>query len=107
MKEPRKQIKETAGSQWNYLPQVPLEDNSLFKNPLSSSYLVKWFVRNWLHLGEKLLLVILATLTWLFFYPPLEDAETWSWVWVFQTWMVNLFLICLQKFTFHLCPIVT
>ena len=93
MKEPRKQTKETVGSQWNYHPQVPLENNSLFKNPLSASYLVKWLVRNWLHLGEKLLLVILATLAWLFFYPPLEDAETWSWVWVFQTWIINLFLM--------------
>ena len=80
-------------SQWNYHPDLPLENYSLFSRSFGLRYLVAWFFRNWLHLGEKLLLVIIAALAWVFLYPPLEEAKIISFFWIFQTWLVNMFLM--------------
>ncbi len=88
-----KTVKEKNKSQWNYHPDLPLKNYSLFSRSFGLRYLVLWFFRNWLHLGEKLLLVIIATFAWLFFYPPLEEAKTLSFFWIFQTWLVNLLLM--------------
>ena len=67
-------------SQWNYHPDLPLENYSLFSRSFGLRYVVSWFFRNWLHLGEKLLLVIIAALAWVFLYPPLEDfADAMYW----------------------------
>jgi len=82
--------------EWHYHPDLPLADPSIFKWPPDPRFLGRWVLRNWLTLSERVMMVVLATLSWLFLYPSLETAKTFAFDWVFQVWLVNLALmICI------------
>lgn len=79
--------------EWNYHPDLPLADPSIFKWPPDPRFLGRWVLRNWLTLSERVMMVVLATLCWLFLFPSLETAKTFAFGWVFQVWLVNLGLM--------------
>ena len=82
--------------EWNYHPDLPLADLSIFKWPPDPHFLGRWVLRNWLTLSERVMMVVLATLYWLFLYPSLGTAKTLAFGWVFQVWLVNLgLMICI------------
>ena len=61
--------------EWNYHPELPLADPSLFKWPPDPRFLGRWIVRNWLTMSERVMMVFLATLCWWLLYPALEAAK--------------------------------
>jgi len=79
--------------EWNYHPELPLADSSLFKWPPDPRFLSRWVVRNWLTMSERVIMVLLATLCWWLFYPALESVKTFAFGWVLQVWLVNLCLM--------------
>jgi len=79
--------------EWNYHPELPLADPSLFKWPPDPRFLSRWVVRNWLTMSERVIMVLLATLCWWLFYPALESVKTFAFGWVLQVWLVNLCLM--------------
>jgi lathosterol oxidase len=79
--------------EWNYHPELPLADPSLFKWPPDPRFLSRWVVRNWLTMSERVIMVLLATLCWWLFYPTLESVKTFAFGWVLQVWLVNLCLM--------------
>ena len=82
--------------EWNYHPDLPLADLSIFKWPPDPHFLGRWVLRIWLTLSERVMMVVLATLCWLFLYPSLGTAKTLAFGWVFQVWLVNLgLMICI------------
>ncbi|MBU2943159.1 sterol desaturase family protein [Shimia thalassica] len=82
--------------EWNYHPDLPLADPSVFKWPPDPRFLGRWVLRNWLTLSERVMMVVLATLCWLFLYPSLGTAQTLAFGWVFQVWLVNFgLMICI------------
>jgi len=82
-----------SSKEWNYHPDLPLADPSIFKWPPDPRFLARWVVRNWLTLSERVIMVLLATMCWLFLYTSLETAKTLAFAWVFQVWLVNLGLM--------------
>ena len=85
-------MSDTSGNQsreWNYHPDLPLSDPSVFKWPPSPGFLACWFARNWLTLSERVMMVILAVLLWLFAYPSLETAQTFAAGWILQVWVIG------------------
>ena len=79
--------------EWNYHPELPLANPSLFKWPPDPRFLSRWVVRNWLTMSERVIMVLLATLCWWLFYPALESVKTFAFGWVLQVWLVNLCLM--------------
>ena len=79
--------------EWNYHPDLPLADSSIFSWPPNPGFLITWFARNWLTLSERVMMVIVAVLAWWLLYPSLEQAQTFAFGWIFQTWVVNMGLI--------------
>ena len=79
--------------EWNYHPDLPLANPSIFQWPPSAGFLSRWLLRNWLMLSERVLMVLLAVMCWLWFYPPLEAAQTLSFGWIAQVWLVNMALV--------------
>ena len=79
--------------EWNYHPELPLADPSLFKWPPDPRFLGRWVVRNWLTMSERVIMVLLATLCWWLFYPALASVKTFAFGWVLQVWLVNLCLM--------------
>jgi lathosterol oxidase len=87
---------EPTSKEWNYHPDLPLADPSIFKWPPNPRFLVHWVLRNWFTLSERVMMVVLATLCWVLLYPSLETAKTLAFGWVFQVWLVNLgLMICI------------
>ncbi|MDG2340478.1 MAG: sterol desaturase family protein, partial [Paracoccaceae bacterium] len=78
---------------WNYHPELPLQDPSIFRWPLDPKFLITWFARNWLTLSERVMMVVLAVALWAFAYPSLETTTHFAFGWVAQIWVVNLLLM--------------
>lgn len=86
-------ISENQSGEWNYHPDLPLQDASVFKWPPRPGSLGRWLVRNWLTLSERVMMVILAVIAWLLFYPSLDAAQRFEAGWILQTWAVNMGLM--------------
>ena len=86
-------MSDTPGNQsreWNYHPDLPLADSSIFSWPLKPGMLVLWLAKNWLTLSERVMMVFLAIAAWWLLYPALETSQTFAFAWVFQVWAVNM-----------------
>jgi len=84
---------EIKNKDFNYHPDLPLQDTSVFSRPSDLGFLAGWFARNWLMLSERVMLLILALILWAFFYPALETSKTFALGWVAQVYAVNLVLM--------------
>ncbi|MEH6361848.1 MAG: sterol desaturase family protein, partial [Amylibacter sp.] len=80
-------------TEWNYHPDLPLADPSIFNWPPRPAFIARWFGRNWLMLSERVMLLILSVAAWLLLYPSLETAQRFAFAWIFQTWAVNMGLM--------------
>ena len=78
---------------WNYHPDLPLEDHSMFRWPPDCRVIVFWICRHWLTLSERLIMFILALATWWLLYPPLEASKVLAFGWIAQVWLVNMALM--------------
>ena len=85
--------RQTVSKEWNYHPDLPLADGSVFKWPPRPLCLAQWFAQHWITLSERVLMVVLAVICWWLFYPPLEAATTFALGWVLQVWLVNIGLM--------------
>lgn len=84
---------EPQNKAWNYHPELPLNDPSIFQWPPNPAFLLGWFGRNWLMLSERVMMLILAIALYLWAYPSLEATKTWAFGWVFQIWIVNVVMM--------------
>ena len=90
----REQSKATvSNTEWNYTPDLPLADPSIFNRNVGLKFLASWFLQNWLMLSERVMMVILAVLLWAFAYPSLEASKVFAIGWIAQVWMINLGLM--------------
>lgn len=80
-------------SEWNYHPEIPLVDHSVFRWPADTRFLARWLLHNWLTLSERVLMAFLAVLCWWLLYPSLDSAHTFGLGWIVQIWLVNLLLM--------------
>ena len=79
--------------EWQYHPDLPLADSSVFQWPPQPGFLLQWVARNWLSFSERVMMVLLAVFCWWAFYPSLEAAQTVAAGWILQVWTVNLGLM--------------
>ena len=84
---------EQTNPDFNYHPDLPLQNNSVFQWPPRPMFLVRWLGDNWLSLSERVLLLILAVAAWAWFYPPLATAQSFAVGWIAQVWAVNMGLM--------------
>ena len=75
---------------WNYHPDLPLKDPSVFSKDASPQYIAGWFRRNWLALSERMILLILSVAAYYLLYPSLDVTREWGVGWVAQTYLVNM-----------------
>ncbi|OED34859.1 hypothetical protein AB833_31715 [Chromatiales bacterium (ex Bugula neritina AB1)] len=69
-----KQVENMPGD-WNFHPELPLENPSIFQWPIRPAFLLKWLAGNWLMLSERVMMLLVAVLLWYFCYPSLETAK--------------------------------
>ena len=84
---------EPKSAAWNYHPELPLRDPSLFALGLSPRAWALWLARHWLTLSERVLMVSLAIALWAFAYPDLSRTGNFALGWIAQIWLVNCALM--------------
>ncbi|NGO53883.1 sterol desaturase family protein [Allomesorhizobium camelthorni] len=89
-------------STWNYHPNLPLQDRSLFnlkRGPLEG---LKLLWNSWLPISDRLIVVGMSFLTWYYLSPSLETTRTFSFDWIAAVYLRNLALIVLVAGGMHL-----
>ena len=86
-------MSDTSNKDWNYHPDLPLADKSIWHWPPSPRSVGGYLARNWLRLSEYMILAIIATLAWVFLYPSLEATKTFALGWILQIWIVNMAMV--------------
>lgn len=92
---------EPMSRDWNYFPELPLANPSVFQWPPNPKFLLMWLVQNWLMFSERVLMVALSVALWLFAYPSLDAAKSFSVGWIVQTWAVNMALMIVIAGSLH------
>ena len=87
--------------EWNYHPELPLQDRSVFQNWKSIRAIAHWFRVNWLSLSEFVLLAIAAVVLWLCCYPSIERANEIRLGWITQILVVNFLLVLTVAGSLH------
>ena len=86
---------------WHYKPSLPLKVSPLFTRPLDWIAIAKWFIQAWIPLSERLIILVIALLSWYFFHPELIHCREFRFDWVAQIFLRNLAAICLVAGGLH------
>tara|TARA_R110002073_G_scaffold70476_8_gene174020 strand:+ start:70 stop:1050 length:981 start_codon:yes stop_codon:yes gene_type:complete len=80
-------------SGWNHTPPVPIPVSPFFTWPLDPVAMARWVWGSWFLISEKLIILGLAILSYLWFTPTLEKAQTLSPGWIAMIYLRNFALI--------------
>lgn len=94
-------MSENQNKEWNYHPELPLQDPSPFTHLNEPMFLVRWMRTNWFSLSERVIVLILAFILWYTVYPSLETAQSFAFGWVFQTWAINMIVMFVIAGSLH------
>ena len=87
--------------QWNYRGAVPIQTSPVFQWPPNPINVIRWFAARWFVFGENLILVALASLTWFYLQPSLEQTTTLQFGWIAKMFLRNFILIALVAGGLH------
>ncbi|MER9714010.1 sterol desaturase family protein [Mesorhizobium sp. M0174] len=91
-----------AKSTWNFRPNLPLEDRSLFNLKRGPAEGLKLLWNSWLPISDRLIVVGVSILTWFYLSPSLQTARTFAFDWIAGVYLRNLILITLVAGGMHL-----
>ena len=83
----------SEASRWAHTPELPIQVSPLFQWPLRPMAILRWFWDSWFLISEKLIIVAIAWISWTYFQPSLEVAQTLAPGWIAQMWLRNMVLI--------------
>ena len=86
-------MSEHQNKNWNYHPDLPLQDPSPFTHLKEPRFLLRWVFSNWLSISERILMLVIAVGVYYFAYPTLEIAQSFALGWVVQIWAINMGLM--------------
>ena len=87
---------------WHYHPEVPILVSSLFRRPFGFWAALKWVIGGWFPLSERLIILMIAFLSWLYFHPSLSRSREFEFEWIAQIFIRNLAVMFLVAGGLHL-----
>ncbi len=88
--------------QWHYRPQVPIRTSPFFSWPPEPLRAWRWIADRWFSLAENSMLMILATISWLWVQPALSEARDLKLDWIAEIYLRNLVLLLVVAGGLHL-----
>ncbi len=88
--------------QWHDLPPLPIQVSAYFRRPFSLMSILKWMFAGWFPVTERLIIVVIAVLSWLFFHPAIEACSEFAFGWIAQIYLRNLVLLTIIAGGLHL-----
>lgn len=89
-------------SPWHYTPVLPIQPSPYFRWPIDFRATLRWMISGWFPLSERLIILLLALLSAVFFQPAIERCREFSIDWIAEIYIRNLLLMCLVAGGLHL-----
>jgi len=86
---------------WNYTPSLPINASPYFQWPPDIKTAIRWILGSWFPLSERLIILLLAIVTSIFFQPSLSETGHFSAGWFIEILARNFLLISLVAGTLH------
>lgn len=87
---------------WHYTPPLPLQVSPYFRWPPDAGAVLKWIFDGWFPLSERLIVLLLSILCWVYFHPALERCREFGLDWMAQIYLRNLALMIIIAGGLHL-----
>jgi len=88
-------------SPWHYVPVLPITTSPYFKWPMDFRAIARWMFNGWFPVSERLIILVLAVVSALFFHPELTQTADVTFGWVIQVYVRNFILMCLVAGGLH------
>ena len=86
---------------WHYVPPLPLKTSPYFSWPPSVPAIVRWIIRGWFPISERLIILLFAVLSASFLQPDIEHYSNLAFGWVAHIYVRNFVLMCLVAGGLH------
>lgn len=86
---------EQARKMWNYLPELPIQVSPYFRKPFNVLNIIKWMFASWFPVSDRLVVLLLASLSLIFFTPDIATTKDLSFGWISQIYIRNVILLTL------------
>ena len=87
---------------WHYTPTLPIKPSPYFSWPPNPLAIIKWIIRGWFPLSERLIILVLAMVSAFMLQPALAQTAEISLSWIVPIYIRNLLLMCLVAGGLHL-----
>ena len=87
---------------WNYTPTLPIKVAPYWDWPAKPVTSLGYLLRSWNPVGMRMLFLIAAVVTWIFFTPDLSRAETIALDWIGEVWLRNFCILTVVAGGLHL-----
>ncbi len=87
---------------WNYTPSLPISASPYFNWPINLVSIFKWILRGWFPISERLIILIISIISFVFLHPSLEQCRELSFNWIALVYFRNLILMILIAGGLHL-----
>lgn len=87
---------------WNHLPPLPLKTSPLFTWPLVPKDIAMWVWSSWFLITEKLIVLLISVMCYVWFQPSLETTSTFAIGWIAQMYLRNILLTLFLAGSLHL-----
>ena len=98
-------------SPWHYTPALPVNTSPYFKWPLNFPDIGQWILNGWFPISERLIILLFAIVSSIFFQPTLAEAQSLSPGWIAEVFLRNFFLMVLVAgglhWYFYICLLYT
>lgn len=90
-----------ARSTWNYTPDLPVTVSPYFQWPINLKQIGNWMLGGWIPVSERLIILLLAIVSSLFFQPSLATTQSFEFGWVAAVFLRNFLLMSLVAGGLH------
>lgn len=94
--------KSAFARQWDHRSRVPIQVSPIFSRRPDPSAIWRWVAARWFNLAENAILVVVATVSWFWLQPPLEDIKTFEIGWIAAMYARNFILLVAVAGGLHL-----
>jgi sterol desaturase/sphingolipid hydroxylase (fatty acid hydroxylase superfamily) len=88
--------------QWHHRPPVPIAVSPFFSWPPRPGRMLRWLADRWFTLAENSILVAVASVSWFWFQPSLEETGTLAAGWIAEMFVRNFILLLVVAGGLHL-----